>query len=116
MGLSEDGERSAADELDNLGPCRAVLARKLPEAEKEEAAAFERAQPGAVAELAKRQGRGNLAREILAERRQEQDQARERERPPSTTGPGDQALGATDDLPVPRRHEGTARTEIELPR
>jgi Ti-type conjugative transfer relaxase TraA len=80
MDLSEDGERSAADELDKLGPRRAVLARQLPEAEKEEAAAFERAQPAAAAELAKRQKRGNLAREIIAERRQEQDQARERER------------------------------------
>jgi hypothetical protein len=80
MGLSEDGERSAADELDKLGSRRAVLARQLPEAEKEQAAAFERAQPAAAAELAKRQERGNLAREIIAERRQEQDQVRERER------------------------------------
>jgi hypothetical protein len=58
----------------------AVLARQLPEAEKEEAAAFERAKPAAAVELATRQERGSLAREILAERRQEQDQARERQR------------------------------------
>jgi hypothetical protein len=47
MGLSEDGERRAADELDKLEPRRAKLARQLPEAEKEEAAAFARAQPAA---------------------------------------------------------------------
>ena len=80
MRLSEDGERSAADALDKLEPRRSALAGQLPEAGKEEAAAFERAQPAAAAELAKRQERGNLAREIIAERRQEQDQARERER------------------------------------
>jgi hypothetical protein len=79
MGLSEDGERRAADELDKLEPRRAKLARQLPEAEKEEAAAFARAQPAAAAELAKRQERASLAREIMAERRQEQDQTRERQ-------------------------------------
>jgi hypothetical protein len=80
MGLSEDGERSGAAALDKLEPRRAVLARRLPEAEKREAAAFERAQPAATAELAKRRERASLAREIMAERRQEQDQARERQR------------------------------------
>ncbi len=79
MGLSEDGERSAADELDKLEPRRAALARQLPEAEKEESAAFERAHPAAAAELAKRQERAGLARDVLEERRQ-QDQARERQR------------------------------------
>jgi hypothetical protein len=80
MDLREDGERSAADELDSLEPRRTALARQLPEAEKEEAVAFERAQPAAAAELAKRQERARLAREIMAERRQDQDQARERHR------------------------------------
>jgi hypothetical protein len=65
--------------LDQLEPRRSALARELPEAEEVEAAAFGRAQPAAAAELAKRQERGNLARKIIAERRQKQDQARERE-------------------------------------
>jgi hypothetical protein len=71
----------AVEALDKLEPRRAELARQLPQAENEEAAAFARAQPAAAAELATRQERGNLAREILAERRQqdrEQEQARER--------------------------------------
>jgi hypothetical protein len=80
LGINEGVERMAVEALDKLEPRRSALARQLPEAENEEAAAFERAQPAAAAELAKRQERGNLAREIIAERRQEQDQARERQR------------------------------------
>jgi ATP-dependent exoDNAse (exonuclease V) alpha subunit len=76
---TEHWRSAAADELDKLEPRRAKLARQLPEAEKEEAAAFARAQPAAAAELAKRQERASLAREIMAERRQEQDQTRERQ-------------------------------------
>jgi hypothetical protein len=79
MGLSEDGERRVADELGKLEPRRVAMEKRLLAVEKEEVAAFERAQPVAAAELAKRQERGNLAREIITERRQEQDQARERE-------------------------------------
>jgi hypothetical protein len=94
MRLSEDGERSAADALDKLEPRRSALAGQLPEAGKEEAAAFERAQPAAAAELAKRQERGNLAREIIAERRQEQDQsARAGAEPRSRAGDG--TVGST---------------------
>jgi hypothetical protein len=82
LGINEGVERMAVETLDKLEPRRSALARQLPEAEKEEAAGFERAQPTAAAELAKRQERGNLAREILAERRRqdrEQEQARERQ-------------------------------------
>jgi hypothetical protein len=80
LGLNEGIEHMAVAALDTLEPRRAALVRELPEAEKVEAAAFGRAQPAAAAELAKRQELGNLAREIIAERRQEQDQGRERER------------------------------------
>jgi hypothetical protein len=80
LGMNEGIEHMAVAALDTLEPRRAALARELPEAEKVEAAAFGRAQPAAAAELAKRQELGNLAREIIAERRQEQDQGRERER------------------------------------
>jgi hypothetical protein len=80
LGMNEGAEHMAVEALDKLEPRRAALARELPEAEKVEAAAFERAQPAAAAELAKRQERGNLAREIIAERRQEQNQARKRQR------------------------------------
>jgi hypothetical protein len=80
LGINEGVKRMAVEALDKLEPRRSALARQLPEAGKEEAAAFERAQPAAAAELAKRQERGNLARAIIAERRQEQDQARERQR------------------------------------
>jgi hypothetical protein len=82
LGINEGVERMAVEALDKLEPRRAELARQLPQAENEEAAAFARAQPAAAAELATRQERGNLAREILAERRQqdrEQEQARERQ-------------------------------------
>ncbi|HXA70913.1 MAG TPA: hypothetical protein VNW24_10715, partial [Stellaceae bacterium] len=80
LGMNEGIEHMAVAALDTLEPHRAALARELPEAEKVEAAAFGHAQPAAAAELAKRQKLGNLAREIIAERRQEQDQGRERER------------------------------------
>jgi hypothetical protein len=66
--------------LEALAPLAQRLARGELQAEKEEAAAFERTQPAAAAELAKRQQRASLAHEILVERRQEQDQARERQR------------------------------------
>jgi hypothetical protein len=79
LGINEGVERMAVETLDKLEPRRSALARQLPEAEKEEATAFERAQPTAAAELAKRQERATLAREVLAERRQ-QDVARERQR------------------------------------
>jgi hypothetical protein len=77
LGVNEGAEHMAVEALDKLEPRRAALVRQLPEAEKKEAAAFERAQPVAAAELAKRQERAGLAREVLEERRQ-QDQARER--------------------------------------
>jgi hypothetical protein len=79
LGINEGVERMAVEALDKLEPRRSALARQLPEAEKEQGAAFERAQPAAAAELAKRQERAGLAREVLEERRQ-QDQARERQR------------------------------------
>jgi hypothetical protein len=62
--------------LDELEPRQVARARQAPEAGKEDAAAFARAQPTAVAELTKRQERANLAREIIAERQQERDQVR----------------------------------------
>jgi hypothetical protein len=80
LGINEGVERTAVEALDKLEPRRATLARQLPEAEKEQVAAFERAEPAGATELAKRQERASLAREIIAERRQEQDQAHERER------------------------------------
>jgi hypothetical protein len=73
----ERGERHAIEELDKLDPRRVALAPQLPAAEKEMAAAFTRAEPAAAAELATREERAGLAREILEERRQ-QEQARER--------------------------------------
>jgi hypothetical protein len=81
-GINEGVERMAVEALDKLEPRRAELTRQLPQAENEEAAAFARAQPAAAAELATRQERGKLAREILAERRQQdrqQEQTRERQ-------------------------------------
>jgi hypothetical protein len=80
LDMNEGIEHMAVAALDKLEPRRAALARELPEAEKVEAAAFRCAQPAAAAELAKRQERGNLAREIIAERRQAQEQGRERNR------------------------------------
>jgi hypothetical protein len=79
LGINEGVERMAVAALDKLEPRQSALARQLPEAGKEEAAAFERAQPAAAAELAKRQERATLAREVLTELRQ-QDLARERQR------------------------------------
>lgn len=53
------------------------MVQQVPEAEKAEAAAFGQAKPAATAELAQRQERAGLAREVLAERRQ-QEAAQER--------------------------------------
>jgi hypothetical protein len=69
LGMNEGAEHMAVEALDNLELRRAALARHLPEAEKDEAAAFERAEPAAAAEQTKRQERATLAREIIAERR-----------------------------------------------
>jgi hypothetical protein len=80
LGLNEGVERMAVEALDKLEPRRAELAHQLPEAGEQEAAAFARAHPAAAAELAKRRERASLAREVIAERRQEQYQARERQR------------------------------------
>ncbi len=76
LGLNEGGQRMALEQLAELDPRRAALARQIGDAEKAEAAAFARAEPKAAAELAKRQERGSLAREVVQERRQ-QDVVRE---------------------------------------
>jgi hypothetical protein len=78
--MNEGAEHIAVEALDNLELRNGPRWRHLPEAEKDEAAAFERAEPAATAERTKRQERATLAREIIAERQQEQDQAGERER------------------------------------
>ena len=56
----------AVEALGKPAPRRAELGQQLPHAEKEEAAAFARAEPAAAAELAKRQERASLACEIIA--------------------------------------------------
>lgn len=76
--LWETRERLAVGELVKLDARKAELARQVPQAESVEAAAFRQAEPAATAELAKRQERAGLAREVLAERRQ-QEAARERQ-------------------------------------
>ena len=77
LGLNEGGERMALEQLAELDPRRAALAKQIWDAEKAEATAFAQAEPKAAAELAKRQERGSLAREVLQERRR-QDIAHER--------------------------------------
>ncbi len=77
LGVNEGGERMALEQLAELDPRRAALARQIGDAEKAEAAAFTRAEPKAAAELAKQQERGSVAREVLQERRR-QEVARER--------------------------------------
>ena len=64
------------EELKKLDVQRAQLARFVPIAEKAEAAAFRQAEPAATAELAKRQERAGVAREVLGEQRR-QEVARE---------------------------------------
>ncbi len=73
---SESTEGKAVEELKKLDLQRAQLARFVPAAEKAEAAAFKQAEPAAVAELAKRQERAGVAREVLGEQRR-QEVARE---------------------------------------
>ncbi len=77
LSLNEGGERMALEQLAELDPRRAALTKQVGSAEKAEAAAFAWAEPKATAELAKRQERGSLAREVLQERRR-QDVAHER--------------------------------------
>ena len=67
---SENGPRRAAAELQILRPHSAALARQLPDAEQQATAAFARARPHAIAELARRQERAGLARTVLEEREQ----------------------------------------------
>ena len=76
--LWETRERQALGELVKLDARKAELARQVRRAETAEAAAFKQVEPAATVELAKRQERAGLAREVLAERRQ-QEAARERQ-------------------------------------
>jgi Ti-type conjugative transfer relaxase TraA len=78
LSYSESSEGQAVSALQKLDVRRAELAQQLPQAEKAEAAAFGQAKPAATAELAQRQERAGLARDVLAERRQ-QEVARERQ-------------------------------------
>ena len=76
IAASESTEGKAVEELKKLDIQRAQLARFVPIAERAEAAAFRQAEPAATAELAKRQERAGVAREVLGEQRR-QEQARE---------------------------------------
>jgi hypothetical protein len=78
LSINEAGEGQAVSALLKLDVRRAELAQQVPQAEKAEAAAFGQAKPAATAELAQRQERAGLAREVLAERRQ-QEAAQERQ-------------------------------------
>ena len=73
LGIEEGLEQMALTNLAELDPRRVTLAQPVGEAEKAEAAAFARAE--ATVDLAKRQERGSVAREVLQERRR-QDVAR----------------------------------------
>jgi len=78
LSINESGEGQAVSELLKLDVRRAELAQQVPQAEKAEAAAFGQAKPAAMGELARRQERAGIAREVLAERRQ-QEAAQERQ-------------------------------------
>lgn len=55
--------------LAELDPSRVKLAKAVAEAEKAEAAAFEQAKPASAAELARRQWRASVARDVMSDRR-----------------------------------------------
>ena len=76
ISASESTEGKAVEELKKLDVQRAQLARVVPIAERAETAAFRQAEPAATAELAKRQERASVAREVLGEQRR-QEVARE---------------------------------------
>jgi hypothetical protein len=78
LSYSESSESQAVSTLRTLDVRRADLAQRLPQAEKAEAAVFGAAKPAATVELAQRQERAGLSREILAEQRQ-QEVAQERQ-------------------------------------
>jgi hypothetical protein len=78
LSYSESSESQAVSELQKLDVRRAELAQQLAQAEKAEVAAFGVAKPAATVELAQRQERAGLARDVLAERRQ-QELAQERQ-------------------------------------
>jgi hypothetical protein len=78
LSYSESSEGQAVSALQKLDVRRAELAQQLPRAEKVEAVAFNQAKPAATAELAQWQERAGLARDVLAERRQ-QELAQERQ-------------------------------------
>jgi hypothetical protein len=67
LNVNESVEEMALGKLAELDSRRAELTQQASKAEKAEAIAFEQAQPAAAAELARRQERGMLAREILEE-------------------------------------------------
>jgi Ti-type conjugative transfer relaxase TraA len=77
---NEGVEKRVLTNLAELDLRRAKLAQQMPEAEKAEAKAFAKAEPGAAVELAKRQDRAGLAREVLTERRQQDIAAREQQK------------------------------------
>jgi hypothetical protein len=62
---NEGVEKRALKSLEELDLQRAKLLQQMPEAEKAEAKAFANAEPAAAVELAKRQDRAGLAREVL---------------------------------------------------
>jgi hypothetical protein len=78
LSYSESSESQAVSTLQKLDVRRAELAQQLPQAETAEAAAFGAAKPAATVALAHRQERAGLARDVLAERRQ-QELAQERQ-------------------------------------
>jgi len=69
---SESAEGKAVGQLKKLDLRRVQLARSVPIAETVEAAAFKQAEPAAVSELAKRQERAGVAREVLGEQRRQE--------------------------------------------
>jgi hypothetical protein len=71
LSYSESSEGQAVSALRTLDARRAELAQQLPQAETAEAAALGEAKPAATVALAQRQERAGLARDVLAERRQQ---------------------------------------------
>ena len=80
MDQAEAGEKQQTERVAQLIEQRAQLANELQAAEQAQHEAYELVKPAAEAELARRQERAAIARELIVEKRREKGQEREHQR------------------------------------
>ena len=80
MDQAEAGEKQQTERMAQLIEQRAQLANEMKAAEQAQHEAYEPVKPAAEAELARRQERAAIARELIVEKRQERGRGREHQR------------------------------------